>query len=68
MSYEWTYPARKALKGKLVTRTQYVNWRTPERTRKTRKESMNLSLVEVLTRYAAQRDWAAVVAADDFDE
>ena len=30
------HPARKALKGKLVTSTQYANWATPDRTRKTR--------------------------------
>ena len=38
-----SYPARKALKGKLVTSTQYTNWMTPERIRNTRKASMNFS-------------------------
>jgi hypothetical protein len=50
-----THPARKALKGKLVTSTQYTNWITPDKTRKTRKASMDFRRAVVVSRYAAQR-------------
>jgi hypothetical protein len=45
-----THPARKALKGKLVTRTQYTNWMTPDKTRKTRKASTNFKRAGVVSR------------------
>lgn len=51
---EQTYPARKALKGKLVTRMQYANWMMPENIRKTRKASTNLRRSEVCSLYAFQ--------------
>jgi hypothetical protein len=43
------YPARNALKGKFVTRMQYRNCMIPESMRKTRNESMNFSLFDVLS-------------------
>jgi hypothetical protein len=39
---ETTHPPKKALYGKLVTRTQYANWATPEHMRKSKKQSMSL--------------------------
>ena len=47
------------MKGKLVTRMQYRNWMTPERMRKTRKASMNLSRDGVESMYAVQSDCRA---------
>jgi len=70
MSRASTHPARKALKGKLVTSTQYTNWITPDRTRKTRKASMNFKREGVVLRYAPQRVCTAtfdVVAEDDVE-
>jgi len=65
-------PARKALKGKLVTSTQYTNWMTPDRTRKTRKASTSFKREEVALRYAAQRVCRATVdagvAAEEVDD
>ena len=58
------YPARKALKGKLVTSTQYTNWATPDRMRKTRKASMNFRREGVASRYAVQRVCSATADAD----
>lgn len=46
-----TYPAKKALKGKLVTRTQYTNWITPERMMNTKNASMNLRRSGVCCKY-----------------
>jgi len=57
-------PARKALKGKLVTSTQYTNWMTPDRTRKTRKASTSFKRGEVVLRYAAQSVSRATFDAD----
>jgi hypothetical protein len=42
-------PAKNALKGKFVTRIQYRNCTIPESMRKTKNESMNLSLFDVLS-------------------
>ena len=58
------HPARKALKGKLVTSTQYTNWATPDRMRKTRKASMNFRREDVASRYAVQRVCNATADAD----
>jgi len=57
-------PARKALKGKLVTSTQYTNWMTPDRTRKTRKESTSFKREGVVLRYAVQSVCMATFDAD----
>lgn len=46
-----THPAMNELKGKLVTRTQYANCRTPARMRKSRKLSMSLRRAGVLSLY-----------------
>ena len=46
-----THPAKKALKGKLVTKTQYTNCMTPESMMNTRKASINLSLSDVFCMY-----------------
>jgi hypothetical protein len=59
-----THPARKALKGKLVTSTQYTNWMTPDRTRKTRKASTSFKREGVVLRYAAQSVCRATFDAD----
>jgi|SRR6267154_422017 len=75
LNRESTHPARKALKGKLVTSTQYTNWMTPDRTRKTRKASTSFKREEVVLRYAAQSvsratfdaDVAVVEDVDDVD-
>lgn len=45
------YPAKKALKGKLVTSTQYTNWNTPESTINVKKASINLSRSGVFCTY-----------------
>ena len=45
------YPAKKALKGKLVTSTQYANWSTPESTMNVKKASMNLRRSGVFCMY-----------------
>jgi hypothetical protein len=52
------------LKGKLVTSTQYTNWATPDRMRKTRKASMNFRREGVASRYAVQRVCNATADAD----
>lgn len=57
-------PARKALKGKLVTSTQYTNWMTPVRTRNTRKASTSFKREGVVLRYAAQNVCRATFDAD----
>ena len=44
-----THPARKALNGKLVTRTQYRNCTMPESMRNTRKASIVLRRVDVFS-------------------
>lgn len=49
-----TYPAKKALKGKLVTRIQYTNWNTPERTMNVKKASINLRRSGVFSKYDFQ--------------
>jgi hypothetical protein len=59
-----THPARKALKGKLVTSTQYTNWMTPDSTRKTRKASTVFKREGVVLRYAPQRVSSAAFDAD----
>jgi len=53
------------LKGKLVTSTQYTNWTTPVRIRKTRKASISFRREGVASRYVAQRVRSATVDADD---
>lgn len=57
-----THPAKNALKGKFVTRMQYKNCTIPESMRKTRKESMNFSLFDVLSEYAFHSDSTALAA------
>ena len=57
-----SYPAKNALKGKLVTRIQYRNCTIPESMRKTRNESMNFSLFDVLSEYAFHNDSTALAA------
>jgi hypothetical protein len=59
-----THPARKALKGKLVTSTQYTNWMTPDRIRKTRKASTSFKREDVVLRYVPQRVCSAAFDAD----
>jgi hypothetical protein len=63
-----THPARKALKGKLVTSTQYTNWMTPDRTRKTRKASTSFKREGVVLRYADQSVCTATFDADVAEE
>lgn len=58
------HPAKNALKGKLVTRIQYKNCAIPDSMRKTRNESMNFSLFEVLSEYAFHRDSTALAGTD----
>jgi hypothetical protein len=59
-----THPARNALKGKLVTRTQYANWETPESTRNARNASTNLRRAGVPSVYARQSaEMALLVSA-----
>jgi len=57
-------PARKALNGKFVTRTQYTNCMMPESIMKTRKASINLSRFGVLSRYAFHSESRAPETAE----
>lgn len=51
-----TYPAKNALKGKLVTRTQYRNCETPESMMNTRNASINFRRSVVWSTYACHND------------
>jgi hypothetical protein len=67
-----TYPDKKALKGKLVTRTQYTNCITPDRTMNAKKASMSLRRSGVCCMYDFQSvdtaiDVSEVVVVDDDD-
>lgn len=47
-----------------MTRTQYTNWATPDRTRKTRKESISFRREDVASRYVFQRVLSASADVD----
>ena len=65
MSYNFivTYPARNALNGKFVTRMQYKNWVMPDSMRNTKNASMSLSREDVVSLYALNSVWTALVAS-----
>jgi len=59
-------PAKKALKGKLVTRMQYINCSTPENMMNSRNESINFRRSVVCSLYAIHNEWnAPIVVGDD---
>lgn len=51
------------MNGKFVTRIQYMNWMTPENMRNTRNASISLSREEVLSLYALNSVWMALLVS-----